>query len=107
MKLRIDAQDRSRDEKGDRAARALELSQALREKWFTADIPERRRIRQILCLDLTLDGVSLVPTWRKPFDVLAKGLLVQDGRGDRAQVELFVEGVAGLEPGFQRWVLAA
>ena len=35
---------------------------------FTCSVPE------IVCLNLELDGVNLVATIRKPFDVLAKGL---------------------------------
>jgi hypothetical protein len=34
-------------------------------------------------LNFSLDDVSLVPIWRKPFDILAKGLFVQSSRGER------------------------
>ena len=43
---------------------------------FTA----KRRILEIVCLNWKLDGVSLVPEWRKPFDLLAEGLLTKDSR---------------------------
>jgi len=37
---------------------------------------EERRLLEFLCLNLTLDGATLVMKWRKPFDVLAEGLLL-------------------------------
>ncbi len=52
------------------------------EKWVSADIAEKRTILEIICLNWTLDGVTLVPTMRKPFGVLAEGLVLTDGRGD-------------------------
>ena len=49
----------------------------------TSDVAEKRQVLDILCLNYRLDGVSLCPVWKKPFDVLAEGLVVQDGRGGR------------------------
>ncbi|WP_146372652.1 recombinase family protein [Symmachiella macrocystis] len=83
LKLDIDVADRSRQETIDIAVKAFELSQSLREKWFTADYAAKRRILEIIGLNWTLDGASLVPTMRKPFDLLAKGLDLKDSRGDR------------------------
>ncbi|HEY0981836.1 hypothetical protein [Schlesneria sp.] len=67
--------DRGRHEIIDIAVKPVELSQSLGEKWLTADYAAERRILEILCLNCSLDGVSLVATMRKPFDLLAKGLL--------------------------------
>ena len=83
LKLEIDASDRGRHEIIDIAVRAFELSQSLREKWFEADYAAKRRILEILCLNWTLESASLVPTMRKPFDLLAKGLLQKDSRDDK------------------------
>jgi site-specific DNA recombinase len=83
LKLEIDVADRGRHEIIDIAVKAFELSQSLREKWFEADYAAKRRILEIICLNCSLDGVSLVATMRKPFDMLAKGLLQKDSRGDR------------------------
>jgi hypothetical protein len=44
---------------------------------------------EIVCSNLRFDGVTLVPAIRKPFDVLAEGLLVSSSRGDKTPVELF------------------
>jgi site-specific DNA recombinase len=82
LKLQIDAADRGRHETIDIAIKAFELSQSLRGKWFEADYAAKRRILEILCLNCSLDGTSLVPEWRKPFDLLAKGLVSKDSRGD-------------------------
>ena len=67
----------------DLAVKVFELSQTLRQKWLTADYATKRRILEIVFLNCRLDDVTLVPTIRKPFDVLAEGLLVQSSRGDR------------------------
>jgi hypothetical protein len=55
----------------------FELSQTLRQNWLTADYSEKRRILEIIWLNCRLDGATLVPTMRKPFDVLAEGLLLK------------------------------
>jgi hypothetical protein len=34
---------------------------------------------------------------RKPFDVLAEGLVSEKSRGDKTQLELFIAGVRGWE----------
>jgi hypothetical protein len=59
------------------------------------------------CLNSRLDGITLVPTMRKPFDVLAEGLLLKNTRGDRTPIELFLAGVAGWEPYVERLLMAA
>jgi len=81
--LQMEAIGRQGDEQTDIAIKVFELSQHLKEKWLTAEIPEKRRILEILCLNWTLDGVTLVGEMRKPFDALAKGLSVPLNRGDR------------------------
>ena len=83
VKLQLEACDRRRTEHGEIALKAFELSQTLREKWVTADYQAKRRLLEIVCLNFRLDGVSLVPTIRKPFDVLAEGLTSVEDRGDR------------------------
>jgi site-specific DNA recombinase len=49
----------------------------------TADYDAKRRILEIVCLNCELDGVTLVPEIRKPFDVLAEGLISKNNRGER------------------------
>ncbi len=83
IKLQIDALDRSHDETAELAVRVFELSQTLREQWLTADYAIKRRILEIICLNCRLDGTTLVPTMRKPFDALAEGLSVPlSGQGE-------------------------
>ncbi|MEZ6100628.1 MAG: hypothetical protein R3E01_16795 [Pirellulaceae bacterium] len=89
IKLQLDALDRSHDELADLASKVFELSQTLREKWLTADYAAKRRILEIVCLNCTLDGATLCPTMRKPFDVLAEGLISKNSRGDKTAIELF------------------
>jgi hypothetical protein len=45
-------------------------------------------------LNYRLDDVTLVPTTRKPFDVLTKGLITEKNRGDKTAIELFCREVA-------------
>ncbi|MBX9787484.1 MAG: recombinase family protein [Pirellulales bacterium] len=83
IKLQLDVLDRSHDEMADLAAKVFELSQTLCEKWLSADYSEKRRILEIVFLNSRLDGATLVPEIRKPFDVLAEGLISRNSRGDR------------------------
>ncbi len=54
----------------------------------------------MFCLDFSLEGATLVPEMRKPFDILFEGLSVLSSRGDRTPIELFITGVvpAGVQP---------
>jgi DNA invertase Pin-like site-specific DNA recombinase len=83
IKLQLDVLDRSRDESAELAVKAFELSQTLRDKWLTADYSTKRRILEIVCLNCRLNGATLEPEIRKPFDVLAEGLISEKSRGDR------------------------
>ena len=83
MKLQLDVVDRSHDEMSEMVVKVFELSQTLRQKWVTADYATKRRIMEIVFLNCTLDDVTLCPTMRKPFDVLAEGLLVSSSRDDK------------------------
>jgi hypothetical protein len=82
-KLQLDVLDRSKDETAELAVKVFELSQTLKEKWLTADYDTKRRLLEIVCLNCVLDGVTLVPEMRKPFDVLAEGLVSEKSRGDQ------------------------
>ena len=80
LKLQLDACDLGRHETAEIAVKAFELSQNLRGQWVTADYSVKRRYLEIVFLNFVLDDVTLVPTTRKPFDVLAEGLLVSSSR---------------------------
>ena len=84
MKLQIEVCDRGKDENADIAVKAFELSQCLKEKWVAGDTGAKRRILEIVCLNFSLEGVTIVPEKRKPFDILVKGLISRDGRGGRS-----------------------
>lgn len=83
IKLQLDVLDRSHDETAELAAKVFELSQTLQNTWENADYATKRRILEIVCLNCTLDGATLCPTTRKPFDVLIEGLYSETSRGDR------------------------
>ena len=80
IKLQLDVLDRSHDETAELAAKVFELSQTLRSQWLTADYSAKRRILEIVFLNCRLDDVTLVPTMRKPFDVLVEGLFLKNSR---------------------------
>jgi hypothetical protein len=82
IKLQLDALDRGHDETAELAAKVFELSQTLGNQWLTADYAAKRRLLEIVFLNCTLDDVTLVLTMRKPFDVLAAGLVSEKSRGD-------------------------
>jgi hypothetical protein len=52
------------------------------EKWLTADVRAKLQSLEIVCLNFRLVDVTLVPQIRKPFDVLAEGLVLKNSRGD-------------------------
>lgn len=83
LRLHIEAADRGRCEIIDIAVKAFELSQNLVAQWVAADYAAKRRIVEILCLNWKLDGVSLIATMRKPFDMIAEGLIWKNSRGER------------------------
>lgn len=83
LQLEIESSDRGRNETIDIAVKAFELSQSLREKWVTADYAAKRRILEIICLNCSLVDATLCVAMRKPFDLLAKGLISKDSRDDR------------------------
>ncbi|MBC7816686.1 MAG: recombinase family protein [Planctomycetaceae bacterium] len=83
IKLQLDAVDRSHDETAELATKVFELSQTLRERWLAADYSAKRQILEIVCLNCRLDDTSLVFEMRKPFDIIAEGLLVSSSRDDR------------------------
>lgn len=80
--LQLEVVGRSQAELIELAMKVFELSQTLSEKWLAADYATKRRILEIVCLNCRLVDGSLSPTMRKPFDVLAEGLLVPSSRGD-------------------------
>jgi site-specific DNA recombinase len=54
----------------------FELSQGLEQKWVGAAYAGKCTLLELVCLNFRLDAVTLVPEMRKPFDMLAEGLLV-------------------------------
>ena len=83
LQTKLEGCGRQQSERADLAVKVFELSQSLTSKWLAADIAEKRLLLEIICLNWTLDGVTLVPQIRKPFDILVEGLLVSSSRGDR------------------------
>jgi hypothetical protein len=69
----------------------------------SADYVTKRRSLEIVCLNSTLQDVTLVTTKRKPFDFLVERLKNDFSRGDRTAIELFLREIQGWEAGFHHF----
>lgn len=65
------------------ALAVFDWTQRAADVWRGSNHEVRREILDAVCLNRTLSDVSLVTTKRKPFDVLAEGLVFEKSRGDR------------------------
>lgn len=83
LSIRLAELQQDRHENTDLAIKSFELSQHLIETWNTSDFRAKRRILEIMCLNLTLNGASLDIEWRKPFDIIAEGLDLNKSGEDR------------------------
>jgi hypothetical protein len=63
--------------------KCLNFRKGLTDRRVKADNSAKRQILDLVCLNFRLVGVTLVPEWRKPFDLLTEGLSVLSSRGDR------------------------
>lgn len=90
LTFRSESTEQNRAERSRVAEKAFELSQNLSHRWVSADYRAKRQLLQIVCLNLRLDGVTLVPEIRKPFDVLVKGLSYAQSRGGRIRTDDFL-----------------
>jgi site-specific DNA recombinase len=57
----------------DAGVRIIELAQRAHSLWVRQEPDERRKLLKILLSNCTFDGVTLYPTYRKPFCWLAEG----------------------------------
>ena len=72
-------------EDADLVVATFELSQALAERRDAADVAARRQLLQILASNWILEGRTLVPDLRTPFDILSNGLLTAEVGGGRGE----------------------
>ena len=83
LTLQLESTHRGRDERVELAKKVFELSQSLTERWLASEYAEKRQILEMICLNFSLNGETLVPAMRKPFNILVEGLSVSSSRGDR------------------------
>lgn len=69
--------------RGETAVALFDWTQRAADHWLGSNDSVRRQILDSVCLNRNLGDVSLVATKRKPFDILAEGLVSNDSRGDR------------------------
>jgi hypothetical protein len=65
------------------AVALFDWTQNAANTWLGSNNSIRREILDLVCLNRTLTDVTLVTTKRKPFDVFAEGLVLENSRGDR------------------------
>ena len=69
-------------DRGETALVLFDWSQKAADRWRSSNNALRREILDSVCLNRTLSDVSLVTTKRKPFDVFAERLDLENSRGD-------------------------
>ncbi len=69
--------------RGKTAMALFDFAQNAAEMWRGSNNAVRREILDLVCLNRTLTDLTLVAPKRKPFDVLAEGLILKNSRGDR------------------------
>jgi len=97
LSLQLEGLGRAADEDAELAVKVFELSQSLHSQWKTADDAAKGVILELTCLNLELVGEKLVFSWRKPFDLVAKGLSVCSNRNGETAFELFAAGAGELK----------
>lgn len=70
-------------DRGEMALALFDWAQNAADRWLGSNNAIRREILDSICLNRTLSDVSLVTTKRKPFDVFAERLDLENSRGDR------------------------
>jgi site-specific DNA recombinase len=75
--LQLETLDRDSSETTALAVKSFELSQNLKEKWLAADYAAKRTILEIVCSEMRLNRGKLTIFLRKPFDLLAEGVVLE------------------------------
>ena len=61
----------------DQGIQILELAQQAHSLYVRQNVREKRRLLDTVLWNCTLDDVTLYPTYRKPFDLIAEGVRMQ------------------------------
>ena len=83
LDIQLHRDDIDRADQAALAGKVFELSQSPEQKWVGAEYVEKRQLLDLVCLNFSMNDVSLVAEMRKPFNLLAEGPLVLSSRGDR------------------------
>jgi site-specific DNA recombinase len=76
LRVQLEASDRDDREIADLAIKAFELSQSLKERWFTSDYSSKRTILSIMLDSARLNSENIEFSLRKPFVLLRDEKLV-------------------------------
>ncbi len=72
-----------------RVLAVFDWSQKAAEIWRGSNTTARRQILDSICLNRTLNDVTLVTTKRKPFEFFVERLDLKKSRGNKTPIELF------------------
>ena len=61
----------------DAGIRILELANSAYNQWLLRDSFDKPKLLKILCSNLVLDNKSVIPTYRQPFDLIAKASQIE------------------------------
>ena len=82
-------------DRGEIAFAIFDFTQNAADRWQDSNNAIRREILDLVGLNRALGDVNLDTTMGKPFDLLAKGLLQKDSRGNKTSFELFLGPFSG------------
>jgi hypothetical protein len=72
-------------------------------KWVVQKVNLTGLVERIACA--TNRAQANVSQRRKPFDVLAEGLIFENSRGNKTAIELFIAGIRRWEAGLRRSIV--
>lgn len=87
VKRRLEDLPNSVDARFDLAAETIELSYQIDRLYLTANSSQKRKLLRTILSNCILNGATLTPIYRKPFDLIAKGVVSNNKLGDWDSVE--------------------
>ena len=79
-----------------------DLNDVLSKKEIGSVNSARKPDLRVLLIEQSRQIITLVPTMRKPFNVLSEGILSEKNRDDRTAIELFLREIRGWEVEIRR-----
>ena len=78
LEEKIKAHDTANGKYFDQGIRLLELAKSACDQWVKQDSFEKAKLLKMLCSNLIFDEGRIVPTYRNPFDLIAKASAIEE-----------------------------